>query len=113
MSEVGLLSDPTTLARLTRFLAGAAAATSVAIIKAKPLRGGAIQENWAVDINVTGGPHHGRQALVLRTDARSRVAVSHARAQEFALLKAAHTAGVTVPEALWLCTDPTVLGRNF
>jgi aminoglycoside phosphotransferase (APT) family kinase protein len=113
MSEAGLLHDPATLARLTRFLVGAAGATSVAVVKAEPLRGGAIQENWAVDIDITDGAHRGRQALVLRTDARSCVAVSHGRAQEFALLKAAHATGVTVPEPLWLCTDPAILGRDF
>jgi aminoglycoside phosphotransferase (APT) family kinase protein len=112
MSE-GLLSDPAALSRLTHFLMGATGASSVSIVKAEPLRGGAIQENWALDIDISDGPHRSRQALVLRTDARSRVAVSHGRAQEFALLKAASAAGVTVPEPLWLCTDPTVLGRDF
>jgi len=50
---------------------------------------------------------------VLRTDAPSRVAASHGRAQEFALLRLARAAGVTVPEPLWLCGDPAVLGRAF
>ena len=33
--------------------------------------------------------------------------------QEFAILRAAHGAGVSVPEPLWLCRDPAVLGRDF
>ena len=37
------------------------------------------------------------EELVLRTDAPSSLAVSHGRAAEFALLRAAHGAGVTVP----------------
>jgi aminoglycoside phosphotransferase (APT) family kinase protein len=111
--SAALLSDQAALVRLTRFLTDAASATNVTITKAEPLRGGAIQENWAVDIDIADGPHRGRHALVLRTDARSRVAVSHGRAQEFALLKAAHAAGVTVPEPLWPCTDPAILGRDF
>ena len=50
---------------------------------------------------------------VLRTDAPSAVAVSRSRAEEFALLQVAFRAGVTVPEPLWLCEDPAVLGRSF
>jgi aminoglycoside phosphotransferase (APT) family kinase protein len=41
------------------------------------------------------------------------VAVSHSRAEEFALLQAAHAAGVTVPEPLALCTDKAIIGRPF
>ena len=52
-------------------------------------------------------------ALVLRTDAPTGLAVSHGRAQEFAILRAAHDAGVSVPEPLWLCRDAAVLGRDF
>lgn len=99
--------------RLAGFVARAAGAESVTVLGTAPLRGGAIQENWAVDLAVTGGPAAGRQALVLRTDAPSRVALSHGRAEEFALLRLAWLAGVTVPEPLWLCRDPTVLGRDF
>ena len=42
--------------------------------------------------------------FVLRTDAPARSAVSRGRAQEFALLRAAHTRpACCVPEPLWLC----------
>ena len=53
------------------------------------------------------------QDWVLRTDAPSGVSTSHSRPQEFALLKAAHAAGVTVPEPLFLCTDRSVFGKPF
>ncbi len=109
----GLLEDPAVRNRLCRFAADAAGATGAEIVKAEPLRGGAIQENWAIDLAFQGGPQAGLHALVLRTDAPSRVAASHSRAEEFALLRLACAAGVTVPEALWLCTDPAVLGRHF
>ena len=109
----GALADPAAQGRLCRFITAAAAARAVTIAKLEPLRGGAIQENWAVDVDVDGGPQAGRHALVLRTDARSRVAASHGRAQEFALLQAANAAGVTVPEPLWICTESAVLGRDF
>nr|WP_255569559.1 phosphotransferase family protein [Neoroseomonas alba] len=70
------------------------------------LSGGAIQQNWAVDLS------DGR-AWVLRTDNAATLAVSHGRAQEFALLRAAFAAGVTVPEPLYLCEDATVTGAPF
>jgi aminoglycoside phosphotransferase (APT) family kinase protein len=102
------LQDPVVRARLAGFIAKASG-QAVGAIEASPLAGGAIQENWLVDIELAGEP----QELVLRTDAPSRVAMSHGRAQEFALLTAAHGAGVTVPEPLWLCRDPDVLGQDF
>jgi aminoglycoside phosphotransferase (APT) family kinase protein len=107
------LADAATRERLCRFIAAAAGAPTVTIARLEPLRGGAIQENWALDIVVEGGAQAGSHALVLRSDARSRVAASHGRAQEFALLQVARAAGVTVPEPLWLCTDLAVLGRQF
>ncbi|MEX0760067.1 MAG: phosphotransferase, partial [Tistlia sp.] len=101
------------LAALASWLAGAAGAERVEILKAEPLSGGAIQENWSLDARFEGGPEAGERALVLRSDAPSRVAVSLSRPQEFALLQTAAAAGVTVPEPLWCCADPAVLGRAF
>jgi aminoglycoside phosphotransferase (APT) family kinase protein len=69
------------------------------------LSGGAIQQNWALDC--------GAEALVLRTDNAATLAQSHDRATEFALLRAAHAAGVTVPEPLLLCEDAAVIGAPF
>ncbi|MFN3587296.1 MAG: phosphotransferase family protein [Moraxellaceae bacterium] len=97
---------------VARFLAQAAGADEVSITEASLLSGGAIQENWKLLAEFHGGPHAGPQALVLRSDAPSGVAVSHTRAQEFALLRAAFLAGVTVPEPLWL-GDAAVFGRDF
>jgi aminoglycoside phosphotransferase (APT) family kinase protein len=98
---------------LERFIARAAAATRVTIDEAVLLPGGAIQQNWRLQAHVEGGPHAGDACWVLRTDAPSAVAASHGRAQEFALLSAAAGAGVTVPQPLWLCQDPAVIGRPF
>lgn len=100
-------------APLEAFLARAAEAEAVEVVDARPLSGGAIQENWLLDLVVHGGPLAGPLEAVLRTDAPSRVAVSRSRAEEFALLKVAHRAGVTVPEPLWLCEDRSVLGKTF
>lgn len=100
-------------APLETFLAAQAGAESVDVVDARPLSGGAIQENWLLDLAVHGGPFAGQLEAVLRTDALSGVAVSRSRAEEFALLQVAHAAGVTVPEPLWLCEDPGVLGKAF
>ncbi len=108
-----LAADLTAQERLCRFVAAAAGARRAAIAAIAPLRGGAIQENWSVDIELEGGALGGHQTLVLRTDAPSRVAASHGRAQEYALLKLARAAGVAAPEPLWLCSDSAVIGRAF
>jgi aminoglycoside phosphotransferase (APT) family kinase protein len=102
------LDEPAARARLAGFLTKAAGKPA-AILDAASLKGGAIQENWLVSAEIGGEP----LALVLRTDAPSRVAASHGRAQEFAILTAAFRAGVTVPEPLWLCRDAAVLGQDF
>ncbi|EWY38592.1 aminoglycoside phosphotransferase [Skermanella stibiiresistens SB22] len=99
--------------RLEPWIAGQAGADAVTVTGLRKLSGGAIQENWSADLEIAGGPHAGRHAVVIRTDAPSGVAVSHGRAQEFALFKVAHEAGVTVPEPLWLEPTGTVTGRAF
>ena len=35
------------------------------------------------------------------------------RAQEFAVIDAAHRSGVRVPRVVWACADPAVLERDF
>ncbi len=102
------LDDPALRARLAAFIAQASGRNALAI-DAATLSGGAIQENWLVTLDLGGQ----REELVLRTDAPSRVAVSHGRIEEFAILQAAFRAGVTVPKPLWLCRDLAVLGQVF
>lgn len=97
---------------LEHFLAERAGASEVRIDDAHLLSGGAIQENWSLTATVRGGRHEGVLECVLRSDAPSGVAVSHGRAQEFALLQVAFQAGVTVPEPLW-SGDASVFGRAF
>ncbi|MBC8337988.1 MAG: phosphotransferase family protein [Alphaproteobacteria bacterium] len=98
--------------RLRDFLTDVAGAP-VLITAFEKLSGGAIQENWLLDISVNGGEWAGGRKLVLRRDARSRVSTSHDRVQEFALLKQAHKAGVTVPLPCLLATDEDILGGPF
>jgi len=103
-----------TTAALADFLAKAASARSARIERLERLSGGAIQENWRLDVAFSDGPFAGSPlAAVLRCDSASGVTTSHGRAQEFALFEAAFEARVQVPEPLWLCTDPAVFGRAF
>lgn len=97
---------------LEEFLRRETGAQRVAITATKLLSGGSIQQNWRVHAELDGacGP---TLDVVVRTDAPSGVEGSHGRVEEFALLKAAFAAGVTVPEPLWLCLDPKVIGRPF
>nr|WP_298684910.1 phosphotransferase family protein [uncultured Dongia sp.] len=73
------------------------------------LGGGAIQENWALDLDIDGTVHE----TVLRADAPSGIAESWGKAEEFALLKAAHAAGVMAPQPLWLEPTGAVIGQPF
>ena len=100
-------------ARLAAWLAEAAGARAVTLREAAKLSGGAIQENWGLEVEVADGPHGGLHRWVLRTDSPSGVATSLGRVQEFALLVAAHGVGVTVPRPLFLCPDRAVLGKPF
>ena len=99
--------------RLSTFIGEATGAGSVEILELSRLSGGAIQENWGLTVALTGGPWAGEHRWVLRKDAASGVAVSLGRKEEFALLRAAEEAGVTVPKPLFLCEDATVLGTPF
>jgi len=98
--------------RLRKYLVEVAGC-AVEVSGIQRLSGGAIQENWTVQVNVADGEWAGDHQLVLRKDAASGVAASHGREREFALLKAAHRAGVKVPEPCFLCDDPDVLGAPF
>jgi aminoglycoside phosphotransferase (APT) family kinase protein len=96
-------------AALAAWLRDAAGADSLEILGMEKLSGGAIQENWRLIVFADGT----QRDWVLRTDAPSGVSTSHSRVQEFALLKAAYQAGVTVPEPLFLNADPGLLGKPF
>jgi aminoglycoside phosphotransferase (APT) family kinase protein len=104
---------PFDLPRLGRFLAEASGARGVEITACELLPGGAIQENWGIDAEFAGGGLAGPQRLVLRTDAATGIPSSLPRIDEFAILKAAFAAGVTVPEALFGGADPGIIGKPF
>ena len=98
---------------LQAYIAQQAHADVVTFSDLRLLSGGAIQENWLAVANVSGGAFAGLLELVIRADSPSGVSASHGRAEEFALLKAAFAARVTVPEPLWLCSDVQIIGRPF
>ena len=103
----------TASAAIARWLRAAMHADDVRVARYERLGGGAIQDNWRLDVEVAGGPSSGSHALVLRTDAPTSVASSLTRAQEFAVLGVAHAAGVLAPKPLFLCRDAEVIGREF
>ena len=103
----------TATAALERWLRTEAHARAVRVARYERLPGGAIQENFTLDVAIDGGPWHGAHAWVLRANARSAVAASLPRAQEFAVLRVAHASGVIAPEPLFLCRDKTILQRDF
>jgi aminoglycoside phosphotransferase (APT) family kinase protein len=99
--------------QLAEWLSREAGASRATITTLSRLSGGAIQENWALDVDFEGGRCSGSRSLVIRTDARSSIPVSRSRPEEFALIRAAYAAGVRVPEPFWVCRDPEVIGRPF
>lgn len=98
---------------LARFLVHAAGADDVRVTRFERLGGGAIQDNYALDVDVRGGPWQGKHAWVLRRNAPSRVSGSLSRRDEYEVLRRAHAAGVRAPKPLFLCTDASVLGGEF
>ena len=107
------LDDPAVRTRLEAWLAGALGADRVELDGVRPLSGGAIQQNLALGLRVRGGPHDPGLEAVLRRDAPATIDESRSRAQEHALLAAAHAAGVTVPRPLGFCDDASVPGAPF
>lgn len=105
--------EPDRLDALAAWIAAALGATAARLSAPAKMPGGAIQENWTLDATLADGPHAGAVGMVLRTDAPSGVSASRSRAEEFALLKAAYAAGVTVPEPLALDADGRILGKPF
>jgi aminoglycoside phosphotransferase (APT) family kinase protein len=95
--------------RLAAFLLASAGAPA-AITALRPIAGGASRETWALDAEIDGV----REALVLRMDLASSMNPNALdRSQEFALLHAAHAAGVLAPRPRWLDATGAALGRPF
>lgn len=98
---------------IAAYIAAQTGAAGVRVAECARLSGGAIQENYALTLELDGGDMPGRQEFVVRGDAASTITASLTRAQEFAVLRAAHAAGVAAPRPYWLCTDTAVAGVPF
>jgi aminoglycoside phosphotransferase (APT) family kinase protein len=75
----------------------------------RQLAGGASRDIWAFDAVL---PDRAPDRLVLRRDPPGH-RVQSSRRDEFAVLRAAHTAGIPVPRVRWCEEDAAVLGSPF
>ncbi len=100
-------------AAIARYLRDACAATAVNVTGITLLSGGAIQQNWQINVAIAGGAHAGAHTWVLRTDAPATVASSLPREREFEIIQFAHARGLLAPRPLFLCNDSAVIDRPF
>ncbi len=87
--------------------------SNVSISRPNVLTGGAIQENWSIDVTIKDGDWSGFHKFVVRLDSKSSVKASHSRIEEYNLIKTAYDAGVLVPKPLFCCDDEQFLGCAF
>ena len=99
--------------QLADYLAKESRSSSVNVLELKKLSYGAIQENWFISADFSNGILEGSQNFCLRMDAPTSIDDSHKRHEEFSLLKLAFEEGVRVPEPIFFCRDPSILGREF
>lgn len=92
---------------LTWIVCEALGRARVRIVSAQRLTGGAIHENWRLDLEGTDPP------LVLRKAGRSTVPESQPRAWEYSVQAVAYAAGVRTPRPLLLYEDTDLLGSAF
>jgi aminoglycoside phosphotransferase (APT) family kinase protein len=112
-TQVSLTFDSTTTNRLGDYLAARTGAARVAVSELRRLRYGAVQENWAFEAVFEGGALAGGQCLVLRADPATGLGESRDKASEFAIMRAVHAAGVTIPKPILCCTEEAVIGKPF
>ncbi|MGD9805100.1 MAG: phosphotransferase family protein [Hyphomicrobiaceae bacterium] len=105
--------DSAIFAALQPWLAQEIGAERVDITAAALLAGGAVQQNWRLDVQVSGGPRTGTHGWVLRTDAAASLDVSLDRVSEFRCIEAAYQAGVKVAEPIAASNDLALIGRPF
>jgi aminoglycoside phosphotransferase (APT) family kinase protein len=78
-----------------------------------PLTGGACQENYLIDLNVSQGEFQGIHNLVFRTDKGGSLFSSLNRVDEFKIAELAYSKGVKTPKPYWLETDLSIYGSPF
>ncbi|SIT36472.1 putative FadE36, aminoglycoside phosphotransferase [Paraburkholderia ribeironis] len=99
------LADDGALARVGKWLALHDISDS-RVARASRLSGGAIQENWRLEM--TDG-----SSLVLRTDADAAIPTSCTREEEFYRYRLAFENGARVARPEGFCNDPRVIGKPF
>lgn len=105
--------DPAKAGGLGPWLATAVGSSRVEIKSASRLAGGAVQDNWRLDVEVADGAKAGVQTWVLRTDAAARLSLSLDRAAEYDVIGVAHSHGVPVAEPIARCDDASIIGAAF
>ena len=93
--------------RLQPWLAERLNARDLVVQTFEPLGGGSIQENWRLRCMSPDGV---AREFVLRKDAPATIASSRTRREEYAIMEAAHEAGVLTPEPVGFCADADVIG---
>ncbi|MFM9939560.1 MAG: phosphotransferase family protein [Hyphomicrobiaceae bacterium] len=107
------LDDETRRVALGAWLARELGASRVTVTAASLLTGGAVQQNWRLEVTVDGGKRAGAHSWVLRTNAAAVLSVSLDRMAEFRCIAAAHAAGVKVAEPIAVCDDAGLIGAPF
>ncbi|WP_179188671.1 phosphotransferase family protein [Kiloniella majae] len=103
-------SNTKTNATLAQFVSKVLGRQELRIEKLFTMSGGAIQENWKMDLRSSEGEQF---SVVLRTDAKTKIPGSLSKKQEFNFLSMAWKIGVRVPEPLCLCEDLGIIGKPF
>jgi aminoglycoside phosphotransferase (APT) family kinase protein len=96
--------------RLQPWLAERLNARDLVVQTFEPLGGGSIQENWRLRCMSPDGV---AREFVLRKDAPATIASSRTRREEYAIMEAAHEAGVLTPEPVGFYADADVIGAPF
>lgn len=92
----------------------AATGSDARVTSATRLAGGASRDSWAVDVEMGAPEGPSTLELVLRRDLGGKIRPDALeRVEEFAVLEAAHDAGVMAPRPFWVCADPSYLERPF
>ena len=106
--------DDSKLADLENWIISALKLDDVKITDRKLLSGGAIGENWRINVRIADGGNDPKEHIwVLRTDAPTKLFLSHNRGDEFELSKIAFENGVQVPRPIINCLDENIIGAPF
>ncbi len=107
-----LLEPEKMIGALESFVRAQGSYADVKVQNLAKMSGGVSHEMWAFDATLQSGAQRTSRKLVLRLDPTHEETYTGRRG-EFMVMRAAHREGIPVPEVLWLCEDPAVLGAPF